>query len=62
MDTNPQMILMLGLAEKNFKESIKTMPIEGKRNMLPVKEKIGISHQRNKKGTGWKSLKMLSKT
>lgn len=56
------MILMLGLAEKNFKEAIKTMPIEGKRNMLTVKEKIGISHQRNKKGTGWKSLKMLSKT
>ena len=47
MDTNPQMILMLELAEKNFKEAIKTMPIEVKKNMLTVK-KTGLSHQRTK--------------
>lgn len=42
------MILMLELAEKNFKEAIKTMPIEVKKNMLTVKEKTGLSHQRTK--------------
>lgn len=52
MDTNPQMILMLELAEKNLKEAIKTM-----KNMLTVKEKTGLSHQRTKQGTDGKALK-----
>lgn len=46
MDTNPQTILILELAEKkNFKGTIITTFNEEKENMLTVK-KTAISHQR----------------
>lgn len=40
--------MMLELAEKNFKEAFITMLHEVKENMLTVKEKAAVSHQRNK--------------
>lgn len=48
IDTNPHMILMLELAEGNFKAIIITMLNEVKENMFIVKEKTAAPHQRNK--------------
>lgn len=48
MDTDSKMILMLELAEENFKEVVLTMLNEVKESTLTVRKKIARSRQRNK--------------
>lgn len=48
MDTDSKMLLMLELAEENFKEVVLTMLNEVKESTLTVRKKIARSRQRNK--------------